>query len=339
MQTFDFGLSWNGNIEECFISCLKDACKKRHFSFVWISDDNIKHIIKGLENGQTHIRVLLDTEATYNKANDLYARLCYAVKDAGGSVINDPDRTKSSIDKSIMHYELVDAGINTPYSVVVRNWEPDSFKLTEEERQKLGTPFIIKPALGYGQLGVVRDARGSIKEIAGARSFDRGDNFLLQEKIVPLTLRGKRAWFRVFNVFDTIIPCWWDDQQNLYEHVFYEEFNRYRLYPLAKIVSRIADLTRMVWFSTEIAIDKKYGKVRFVAVDYVNDQCDMSAKSETSSGVPDAVVEYHAARIVEAAGEMMSEQGVNKRYTIWLKDASIYLRGLGSSPDLLRQVA
>jgi len=286
------------------------------------------------------IRVLLDTEATHNKEKDIFSRICYAVKDVGGVVINDPDRTRVAIDKAVTHYELINAGITTPYTVIVRNWEPNYFKLTPQERKNLKAPFIIKPALGYGQQGVVKDARGSIKEIASARNFDKGDNFLLQERVNPIELAGKRAWFRVFNVFDTIIPCWWDDRHNLYEHVAYEEFNNFRLFSLAKIVAKIASITKMVWFSTEIAIDLYNSKMRFLAIDYVNDQCDMSAKSETVSGVPNPIVEHTAYCIVDITWRLVNSNKrgkTSKKYTIWLKNATIEIRGLGTSPELLRQ--
>ncbi|MBU2044980.1 MAG: hypothetical protein KJ619_07135 [Candidatus Omnitrophica bacterium] len=338
MKKYDFALSWSGNIKEFFIRSLQAACKKEQLSFFWICDDNVKEVFKKLDQGQIKISALLDTEATYNKKGDIYSRICYAIKDAGGAVINDPDRTKAAIDKSITHYELIDAGVTVPYTLVVRNWEPNSFKLADDDRKQLGVPFVIKPALGYGQLGVIRDAHGSVREIAKARNYDRGDNFLLQEKIVPVYLRGKRAWFRVFNVFDTIIPCWWDDHLNRYEHIAYEDFNRYRLFPLAKVVSKIASLTRMAWFSTEVAIDKKFGRSRFIAIDYVNDQCDMTAVSETPSGVPDPVVEYTTQSIVESASDWINNKDTKKKYTIWLKNANIEIRGLGSSPSLLKQI-
>ena len=339
MKRYDFGLSWSGTIKEYFVDCLQKSCKEKNISFFWVNEDNIRKVLGQLESASLKITVMLDTEATYNKKNDPYARSCYAVKDNGGVVINDPDRTKIAIDKSVMHYELMHMGIAVPYSVIVRNWEPNSFKLTEEERKKLGVPFIIKPALGYGQLGVVREARGSIREIARARSFDRGDNFLLQEKITPIELGTRRAWFRVLHVFNTIIPCWWDDNLNRYEHVSLEEFNSYNLFPLVAISSKIASATRMVWFSTEVAIDKHEGKLRFIAIDYVNDQCDMSAKSETTSGVPDGVVFYTAQCIVDSAYRFVNRVKEEKKYTILLKDASIVdIRGLGTPPTLLKQL-
>ena len=338
MKEYDFGISWSVKTREVFINALRAACQKMNFSFLWISNDNVKDVIKKLESNELRVKFLLDTEATYNKSEDPYARVCYAVKDAGGVVINDPDRARIAVDKSVMHYELMNAGISVPYAVIVRNWEPKSFKLTDEEKQKLSVPFVIKPACGYAHMGVVGDARGSIREIAQARDFDPGDNFLLQEKIAPIELKGKRAWFRVFNIFDKIIPCWWDDRTRWYEHVSTEEFGNYRLAPLAKTVSKIAAITRMVWFSTEIAIDNKSGQQRFVAIDYVNDQCDMAAQSRDETGVPDHIVNYIAFCIVQSAYKLINSQEISKDYTVWLHDDNhVQIRGLPDAPEPLKQ--
>ncbi|MFH1504367.1 MAG: hypothetical protein ABIH08_03135 [Candidatus Omnitrophota bacterium] len=338
MKKYDFGVTWSGNIKERFIILLRSACQDKKLTFLWISKDNVAKVAQDLEQKKTSIKVLLDTEATYNKKGDIYAKICYAVKDSEGVVINDPDRTKSAIDKSATHYELTGAGITAPYTIVVRNWEPNSFCLSEEDKKKIGVPFVIKPALGYGQLGVIRDARGTIREIAKARNYDKGDNFLLQEKINPIEIAGKRAWFRVFNIFDTIIPCWWDDQRNIYEHIGYEEFNKQSLFPLTKIVSTIAGITRMAWFSTEIAIDNKKDQRRFIVIDYVNDQCDMTSQVETPSGVPDLVARYTAKCIISAAERLINYGKLSKKYSIFLKDANIEIRGLGSSQDVLKPV-
>lgn len=337
MKNYDFGVTWSGTIKERFVTLLQTACKEKKLSFLWISEDNVKSIARDLDQKKLAIRVLLDTEATYNKKGDIYTHICYGVKDAGGVVINDPDRAQAAIDKSVMHYELISAGIMAPYTVVVRNWEPATFRLPDEEKKKLGIPFVIKPALGYGQLGVIRDSRGTIREIAQARKFDRGDNFLLQEKIIPIRLEGRRAWFRGFNVFNAIIPCWWDDQANRYEHVGYEEFNQCSLFPIAKIISKISAITRMAWFSSEIAVDQRHDKKRFLVIDYVNDQCDMTSQSETPSGVPDLVAQFTANNIIEAAYGFINNKKISKRYSIFLKDATIEIRGLGTSPELLRQ--
>ena len=330
-KTYDFALCWSGTIKEFFVKALQEHCRNQRLSFLWINQENVSSTLKQLQKHSISIRVLLDTEATYNDPKDIYAKICYAAKDDGTVIINDPDRTKSATDKAFMHHELKRLGIDAPYSVIVRNWEPSNFRLTDIEKQNLGIPFVIKPSLGYGQLGVIRDAKGSIAEIARARNFSRGDDFLLQEKILPLQLAGKRAWFRVYHLFDRIIPCWWDDHQNLYEHVSFEEFNSYRLFALAKIVTKISNTTKMYWFSTEVAIDEKYNTRRYLAIDYVNDQCDMSSKSESINGVPDVVVDYTAQRIAEAARQSINRQKNTRKYSIILKDATIVdIRGLGA---------
>ncbi|MFH1715372.1 MAG: hypothetical protein ABH857_04170 [Elusimicrobiota bacterium] len=338
MRTYDFALGWESAVKEDFIEFLIAECKIKELSFLWVSEQNIREVIGDLERNKLRIKVLLDTAATYNKPKDVYARLSYAVKDAGGAVINDPDRARIAIDKSAMHYELLNVGIEVPYTVIVRNWEPNNFKLTSEERNKLGVPFIIKPALGYGQLGVIRNAKGSINEIAAARNFDRGDNFLLQEKILPVTLENKKAWFRIIHVFDTIIPCWWDDQTSEYVHVGYEEFNNNRLFQLVKIVAKIASMTKMVWFSTEIAIDKKNDKLRFVTIDYVNDQCDMTTKREVPNGIPDNIVEHTANTIVDVANKCINREKISRKYTILLKDAVVEIKGLGNTQSIMDEM-
>lgn len=77
--------------------------------------------------------------------------------------------------------------------------------------------------------------------------------------------------------------------------------------------------------------------MRFVAIDYVNDQCDMTTQSEAEDGAPDAIVEYTASYIVTAASQLINNEKLSKKYTIWLEDASIEIRGLGISPDVLTQ--
>lgn len=339
MKKYDFGITWDKD-KGLFTSTLLADSKKKGLSFIWVTEKNVKSLTKDLEGGRLRIEVLLDTEATYDIPGEPYARLNYAIKDAGGIVINDPDRTRVAIDKSVMHYELMGSEIEIPYTVVLRNWEPKSFRLTREEKQKLGKPFIIKPACGWGHQGVVYDATGAINEIRKARDYDPYDNFLLQERITPIKLNGKKAWFRVFHIFDKIIPCWWDDETGWYEHMKYEEFKKYRLSKIIKYVIKIAAITRMSWFSTEVALDRKGASSRFLAIDYVNDQCDMEAKSEHESGVPDRIVKLTAYSMVHAAKKLIQEKETpkNRHYTVLFQGRStLKARGLGWTPELLVQ--
>ena len=124
MQEYDFGFTWCEKEKEHFTTSLKDASAKKKLSFLWIYDENVRNLIKRLESGDLKVKFLLDNVATYSEVKDPYTRICYAIKDNGGVIINDPDRAKIATDKSIMHYELINAGITTPFSVIVRNWQP-----------------------------------------------------------------------------------------------------------------------------------------------------------------------------------------------------------------------
>jgi hypothetical protein len=53
---------------------------------------------------------------------------------------------------------------------------------------------------------------------------------------------------------------------------------------MARLIHAIAGIN---FFSTEIAITEE---MRFISVDYVNDQCDMRLKAKAATGVPDDVV-------------------------------------------------
>ena len=267
--------------------------------------DNVRSVVRDTEEGLVRINFLLDNEADYTDPINVMGRLCYAVKDKGGYVVCDPDYARASSNKSIAHYDLMKAGINVPYTVVVRNWQPDTFQLSGQEKKCLGSEFIIKPATGFGQRGIVKDAKGSIVEIAYARNFNRGDNFLLQEKVVPLTLDGKMAWFRVYYLFGEIIPCWWDTGTGRYTHVTLKEFATHKLMPLARVISQIAGITRLEFFTSEIALTKIGGIRRFVAIDYVNDQPELCVRPQAINGPLPDVVEHIAIRCVEVAWRLI----------------------------------
>ncbi len=332
MQEYDFALSWSTKVKERFVNALIKECYRCGLSFLWCYDENVEGITKKLKDNSLRIRFVLDTEATYNKEKDPYAYFCYAAKDTQAIVVNDPDRARHAVDKSVMHYELINAGIDVPYSVVVRHWQPSYFKLGNEEKGKLGIPFVIKPACGYAKEGVIEEAKGSINEIIRARKFDPNDSFILQEKVFPVELEGKRAWFRVFHLFDKVIPCFWDDTTCIYSHITESEFRRFHLEPLVRIIVKIANISQMQWFSTEIAIDNKHSLRRFVAVDYVNDQCDMTSQSESPTGVPDSIVDFTACYMVKMAEKLINSEPLNTKYTVLLKDAEITLKGLGEFP-------
>ena len=324
MKIYDFALAWDSNPKEKFLKWIRKECLFRNIRFILVDSDNVSRLIRDLEKGKIKIKFLLDTEADYWVPKELFTRLCYAVKDAEGYVVCDPDDARQAANKAVTHYDLLKVNIPVPYTVVVRNWEPNNFRLTREELKRLGRPFIIKPASGFGQKGVVKEATGSIVEIAKARHFNRGDNFLLQEKIVPIFFGEKQGWFRVYFLFGEIIPCWWNTDTGWYSHITLREMYNYKLLPLARITSEIARATNMDFFSSEIAVVGKGKSRRFVAIDYVNDQPELCVRTKEEGGGPvPEVVQHVAERIANVAWRMSKDIPTGIYRSIWLAKAKL----------------
>ncbi len=316
MEVFDFGVGWpvENEEEELFIKTLKNECEARKMKFIFIDDKVSAALSNKIKKGEFKLKFYLDMASETFDPKDEFIKFSYALKDSGTRIVADPDDVKAAADKSITHFDLARAGVPVPFTIVIRNWEPTR-RLTEEEKEKLGFPFVIKPALGYGQKGVKIVQRQSLKEIAEARKFNMGDNFLLQEFIEPSDIGGDVAWFRNFHVFGEVIPCWWHPDTHVYRQVTMREMDELKLLPLARITTEIARVTRIDWFSCEIAVNKNNGK--FIVVDYMNDQCAINPQSKHKDGVPDELVVHLAERIVDKAWNHIKGRFTLSYRAIW----------------------
>ena len=73
--------------------------------------------------------------------------------------------------------------------------------------------------------------------------------------------------------------------------------------PLRDIAHRLAALTGMKFFSSEVALSEAG---EFVLIDYVNDQCHMLSQSANPQmGVPDELVSAIARRLVEGIRQIV----------------------------------
>jgi glutathione synthase/RimK-type ligase-like ATP-grasp enzyme len=187
-----------------------------------------------------------------------------------------------------MHLEFISGGIQVPYSIIIPPHKKNaSIKLSIDELAVLGRPFIIKPCnTTGGGIGVVKGAE-TLKEVLDERKNLDEDKYILQEKVIPKYFDGKRAWFRCFWAFGKAFCCWWDDLTHIYTILSRNEIEQFSLNKLFRITSKIAKISQLDFFSTEIAVTEDD---RFVVIDYVNDQCDMRLKSKHFDGVPDEVV-------------------------------------------------
>jgi hypothetical protein len=193
-----------------------------------------------------------------------------------------------------MHLEFITAGIHTPYTIILPPHNEAS-QVGPLDLSPLGESFIAKPAHGGGGEGVVFEVSTLDQVLAARRAFSH-DHYLLQAHIVPATISGRRAWFRVLFCGGDVYRFWWDMASPVYVRVREDEEQEFGLSPLTETTLTIARVCGLDLFSTEIALTRPGV---FVVVDYVNNPLDLRLQSAAHDGVPDETVRYIAARLAE----------------------------------------
>jgi hypothetical protein len=298
MRTYDFAMTHKLDADDFFIHRVQRHCAERGWNFFLIEPLWAEAFFEKLQMGKMDVRVLLNMHSEHHRPEDIYHRVVRLAFERKAQVIDPPDVALAAFDKASLHPRLAAAGFALPFTVIVPASEIPTFQLTPEARVRLGTPFVIKPSLGYGKGGVILDAQ-SEADLQRSLAQWPDSNYLVQERVVPRMVNGAPAYFRVFYAFGSVWCCWWNCYTDHYSVLQPEEMQQHGLHPLRDLVCRLADLTRMRFFSSEIA---QTDAGEFVLIDYVNDQCHMLTQSASPAiGVPDVVVAGIARALVEGA--------------------------------------
>lgn len=285
MEHFDLAIAYTWEYDKDFVEAFKSEFLKKNLSTLLISYDNLKEVEEKVRKNDLYFDFYLDRASDVEEEFEPLAKW---VTENNVRVFNRYDYVNFAIDKATMHLEFITNGINTPYTIIISPYsEIENIELSLDQLAKLGRPFIIKPAnTTGGGIGVVKGAE-TLADVLKARKNFQTDKYLLQEKIIPIKVDGKRFWFRGFYVLGKVFLCWWNDITHIYDEPTDYEIEKYNLYKMKNIVEKIASITKLDFFSTEIALTAEN---KFVVIDYVNDQCDMRLRSKHIDGVPDALI-------------------------------------------------
>lgn len=286
--------------DDYFIHRVQQHAAERGLNFFLIEPLWVKSFKDALEKGEVWARVLLNMHSEHHEPNDIYHQLINLAADRQTQVIDPPEVALAAFDKARLHPRLLAGGLNVPYTVIVARDQIETLVLNESHRHDLGLPFVIKPSLGYGRLGLVLDAMGE-KDLLRSLKAWPDSQYLLQRRIVPRSLNGEPVYFRVYFVFGSVWCCWWNCYTDCYRVMKPAEIEEFS--SLRDIICRIAQMTGMRFFSSEIA-QTESGE--FVLIDYVNDQCHLLTQSASPSmGVPDELVAAIARKLVESAQQLI----------------------------------
>ncbi len=293
----DLGIGWDWEYDRDFVSMLDFECNKRGLQSYLVYPHNVDETIAKLSAGEITFKVFLDRAS---ESDNRFIPLIKLLRKRGAHFVNDPNLSARANDKSIMHLEFLSNGLYVPYTIILSSYEENP-QFDESNIHFIGTPFIVKPADGGGGRGVVLGVKTPY-DIVKAREKHSKDKYLLQEEIIPIIIKGRKAWFRSYYIYGKVIICWWDNQTGIYQRVTSRAERRYKLKEIARVTKKITDITRINFLSTEIALTKAG---RFVVVDYVNDTCDMRLKSKALDGVPDDVVRDIVRELVDGVKKIV----------------------------------
>ena len=301
-RVYDLVMTHKLDADDFFIHRVQEHCAARGMNFFLIEPLWVKEFTRRFARGEIGARVLLNMHSEHHQPEEPFHRLVRLADEKKTRVIDPPDVALAAFDKARLHPRIIGAGLHAPYTVIVSENEIATRRLSEEERTRLGTPFVIKPSLGYGRKGVILDAT-SEADLARSHAQWPGGSFLLQHRITARTIADAPAYFRGYYAFGSVWLAWWNFFNDRYRTVTPAEVEQHGLQPLRDIVERVARLTGMNFFSSEIALADSG---EFVLIDYVNDQCHLLTQSaHPQIGVPDELVAAIAHRLVEAAHQMI----------------------------------
>ncbi len=296
-RIYDLAMTHKLDTDDYFIHHIQRLCAEARLNFFLIEPAWVELFYEHLKNGKVWPRVLLNMHSEHHQPDDIFHRLINLAASKHTQVIDPPDRAREAFDKARLHPRLVGAGIHVPWTAVVPRERPEGWSLSAEEREALGTPFVIKPAMGYGRKGLVMDAT-SEADIDRSIAAWPDENYLFQRRIVPRQHQNAPVYFRVYFVFGSVWLSWWNCFTDQYRLVTDAERSELGLDRLEEIIRSIAGLTGMNFFSSEVA-QTENGE--FVVIDYVNDQCHLlSQTAHPQLGVPDELIRAIARKLIEA---------------------------------------
>ena len=289
IKTYDIVLSSPFSNCDFFAHRMRELCGQMDLTFFLADDVWAPEFLGKLKTREIAARALLDLTANHTDTADVYTRLAYEVKEQGGMVIDDPELAAFSANKAKLHKMLEQHEVPAPETVIVSGSEVERFRITKEIRKRVGVPFVVKPARSDPGVGVIMDATSEYDLKMSQAQAPDSDAFLIQQQLKAQPLGERMGWFRLYHVCREVIPCWWNPETHEYEMVSPAQVKRYQLQPLRRIMRKIAQVSGMKKFSSEIC---RHEDGKFYAVDYVNANPDLNPSSLHANGVPDEIVRH-----------------------------------------------
>ena len=191
MRIYDFVMTHKLDSDDFFIHHVQRRCAERGLNFFLVEPLWVDAFYEKMQKGRVWARVLLNMNSEHHLPEEIYHRLVRLAFELKTRVIDPPDVALAAFYKAGLHPRLEGVGFTLPFTIVVPAGKVAGFTLTSEQRTHLGSPFVIKPALGYGKRGVLLDAKNESDLLRSAAAWP-DQNYLAAHR------RGARVLPGVF---------------------------------------------------------------------------------------------------------------------------------------------
>src|ERR1041385_2329781 len=177
MKTYLLAIAWNWEFDEDFVKGIERACAARGISTYRIEAQILKETLHELRAGN------LSFQSFYDRASDTddaFLPIVKEMKARSVRCINPHSLVEHAADKASMHLEFITHGLHVPYTIIISPYnKKKEIEFTLSELERLGRPFIIKPAnTTGGGIGVVLGAE-TLRDVIESRQHHKNDKYLL----------------------------------------------------------------------------------------------------------------------------------------------------------------
>ncbi|MDD3558400.1 MAG: hypothetical protein PHW27_07465 [Melioribacteraceae bacterium] len=297
MQKFNLAIAYKWKYDKDLIDLIEQIFQARGSTTYIVHQYNVHETFDKVSNNRLFFEYYLDRASD---EDELFEPLAQLITSKETIVINPYSIVEESVDKVRTYKKLKRTELNFPLTYILPPYfEKPNYKISKSRLEKIGFPFVVKPSYYTGGGDGVHENVFSYEEIQKIRQELPDDHYLIQQKVDTIELDFGRAWLRVFYFFGKIIPVWWDDKTHIYREITNKEYMNFEIEEIVESTKKIASITKMDYFSSEFTINSDD---EFVAIDFVNDQCDFRFQSKHVDGVPDRIVRDFAEKLFEIAG-------------------------------------
>ena len=282
MDAYHLCLAWNWVYDQDFVNILSESFRHHGLKLLSVTPKNLNQVCSQIRHSQIQIQSLLDRASEEDP--DFYQLIHLAIIN-NYHQINPLETAKFAIDKSTIHQLLSQANLPVPPTIIIPAFY-DQPNIPSPDIRSLGEFFNIKPAHGGCGEGVILK-QSELSQLEVTRKKFPQDKILLQTYVTPIPINDhQEAWFRSIYCLGRIFLCWWHTQTHIYSLVSDLDINQYSLSPLSQLTQQIAQIVKLGFFSSEIALTDQ----GFFIIDYINNPMDLRLQSKYSDGVPDQII-------------------------------------------------